>query len=58
MKKESKKNTGEKKIQVGIRLGRKDFGDTEFRDSLNKLDNNLKDIDTSLKDIDTKLKKL
>ena len=58
MKKESKKDTGDKKIQFGIRFGGKDFDDTEFQDSQNELDNSLKDIDANLKDIGTKLEKI
>ena len=57
MKKESKKNTAEKKIQIGIGLGKKDFYDTEFRDSLNKLDDTLEEMDTALKDMGNVLKK-
>lgn len=49
---------GEKKIQFGIGFGKKILDDTEFRDSLDTLDDNLKGIDTDLRDIETKLDKL
>ncbi len=58
MKKEREKKTGEKKIQISIGLGGKNFDDTEFQDSLNELDNSLKDIDESLKDMGAKFEKI
>ena len=48
-KRSNKKSSGEKKIQVGIQLGKKGIGDTKVKNGIEELDKYLKDFDPNHK---------